>query len=104
MLVQEGRGGCKIIAHKVRLYVLNEMPQIINIYQYITENIISPNSTVYIPYKNKIYLLRFLSLILILKCKQVLYFTSNHFLFIKQFFDKVSFKSHCDRDNLFCKK
>ena len=70
MLVQEGRGGCKIIAHKVRLYVLNEMPQIINIYQYITENIISPNSTVYIPYKNKIYLLRFLSLILILNANK----------------------------------
>ena len=83
MLVQEGRGGCKIIAHKVRLYVLNEMPQIINIYQYITD------STVYIPYQNKIYLLGFLSLILILKCKQVLYLTSNHFLFIKQVFDKV---------------
>ena len=83
MLVQEGRGGCKIIAHKVRLYVLNEMPQIINIYQYITD------STVYIPYKNKIYLLRFLSLILILKCKQVLHLTSNHFLFIKEVFDKV---------------
>ena len=84
-----GRGGCKIVAHKMRLYVLNEMPQIINIYQYITENIISTNSTLYIPYKNKIYLLRFFSLVLILKCKQVLYLASNHFLFIKQVFDKV---------------
>ena len=59
-----GESGCKIIAHKVRLYVLNEMPQIINIYQYITD------STVYIPYKNKIYLLRFLSLILILNANK----------------------------------
>ena len=47
MLVQEGRGGCKLIAYKVRPSVPNEMPQIINIYRYIAE--ISLNSTVYIP-------------------------------------------------------
>ena len=36
-----------------------------------------------------ISMLRFLSLILMLKCKQVPYLTSNHFFFIKHVFDKV---------------
>ena len=57
MLVHEGRGGCKLIAYKVRPSVPNEMPQIINIYRYIAE--ISLNSTVYIPQQKQDFYVMF---------------------------------------------